>query len=181
MQVLVGLANHAGPDGTGAFSSVATLVRYTGLSERMVPTWAGSAGGRGHHRAVRPGIVAARIKRADRRPQGRDLNLSPVGAYRDSSELHFHRAERHVNRPGDRSATGVRSGLAAKSLLAADLTGAGHHEPGQPEQPGRGRVVNVCVGSVVIHLGPSDALAWSLQILRRQARSTDQAEDRVAA
>jgi hypothetical protein len=34
--VLVGLANHAGPDGTDAFPSVATLVRYTGLSERTV-------------------------------------------------------------------------------------------------------------------------------------------------
>jgi hypothetical protein len=34
--VLVGLANHAGPDGMGAFPSVATLVRYTGLSERTV-------------------------------------------------------------------------------------------------------------------------------------------------
>ena len=40
--VLVGLANHAGPDGTGAFPSVATLVRYTGLSERTVrPAWTG--------------------------------------------------------------------------------------------------------------------------------------------
>ena len=36
--VLVGLANHATPDGTGAFPSVATLVRYTGLSERTVRT-----------------------------------------------------------------------------------------------------------------------------------------------
>src|SRR5215510_9784668 len=36
--VLVGLANHAGPDGAGAFPSVATLVRYTGLSERTVRT-----------------------------------------------------------------------------------------------------------------------------------------------
>ena len=32
--VLAGLANHAGPDGTGAFPSVATLVRYTGGSGR---------------------------------------------------------------------------------------------------------------------------------------------------
>jgi len=32
--VLVGLANHAGPD--GAFPSVATLVRQTGLSDRTV-------------------------------------------------------------------------------------------------------------------------------------------------
>jgi Helix-turn-helix domain len=36
--VLVGLANHAGPDGTGAFPSVATLVRHTGLAERTVRT-----------------------------------------------------------------------------------------------------------------------------------------------
>jgi DNA-binding transcriptional regulator PaaX len=36
--VLVGLANHAGPDGTGAFPSLARLVRYTGLSERTVRT-----------------------------------------------------------------------------------------------------------------------------------------------
>jgi DNA-binding transcriptional regulator PaaX len=36
--VLVGLANHAGPDGTAAFPSVVTLVRYTGLSERTVRT-----------------------------------------------------------------------------------------------------------------------------------------------
>lgn len=36
--VLVGLANHAGPDDTGAFPSVATLVRYTGLAEPTVRT-----------------------------------------------------------------------------------------------------------------------------------------------
>ena len=36
--VLVGLAHHAGADGTGAFPSVATLVRYTGLLERTVRT-----------------------------------------------------------------------------------------------------------------------------------------------
>ena len=36
--VLVGLANRATPDGMGAFPSVATLVRYTGLSERTVRT-----------------------------------------------------------------------------------------------------------------------------------------------
>ena len=36
--VLVGPANHAGPDGVGAFPSVATLVRYAGPSERTVRT-----------------------------------------------------------------------------------------------------------------------------------------------
>ena len=35
--VLVGLANHAGPDGMGAFPTAATLVRYTGLSQLLVP------------------------------------------------------------------------------------------------------------------------------------------------
>jgi DNA-binding transcriptional regulator PaaX len=34
--VLVGLANHAGPDGAGGCPSVATLVRCTGLAERTV-------------------------------------------------------------------------------------------------------------------------------------------------
>ena len=36
--VLAALANHAGPDGTGAFPSAATLVRYTGLPKRTVGT-----------------------------------------------------------------------------------------------------------------------------------------------
>lgn len=36
--VPVGLANHAGPDRTGAFPSVATLVHYTSLSERTART-----------------------------------------------------------------------------------------------------------------------------------------------
>ncbi len=39
--VLVGLANHAGPDGSGAFLSARTLMRYTGLSERTVRAWPG--------------------------------------------------------------------------------------------------------------------------------------------
>jgi hypothetical protein len=34
--VLVGLANHADPDGRNAFPSLARLVRYTRLSERSV-------------------------------------------------------------------------------------------------------------------------------------------------
>jgi hypothetical protein len=76
--VLVGLANHAGPDGTGAFPSVATLVRYTGLSERTVRTCLDRLAAEGIISPGDPGIVAARIKRADRRPQGWDLNLSLV-------------------------------------------------------------------------------------------------------
>jgi hypothetical protein len=74
--VLVGLANHAGPDGTGAFPSVATLVRYTGLAERTVRTCLDRLAAAGIIAPCDPGIVAARIKRADRRPQGWDLDLS---------------------------------------------------------------------------------------------------------
>jgi hypothetical protein len=77
--VLVGLANHAGPDGTAAFPSVATLVRYTGLSERTVRTCLDRLQAQGVISPCDPDIVAARIRRADRRPQGWDLDLSLVG------------------------------------------------------------------------------------------------------
>jgi Helix-turn-helix domain len=36
--VLIGLANHAGPDGKESFPAVRTLIRYTCLSERTVRT-----------------------------------------------------------------------------------------------------------------------------------------------
>jgi len=76
--VLVGLANHAGPDGAGAFPSVATLVRYTGLSERTVRTCLDRLEAEGIIAPCDPDVVAARIKRADRRPLGWNLNLSLV-------------------------------------------------------------------------------------------------------
>jgi len=78
--VLIGLANHAGPDGTGAFRSVATLIRYTGLSERTVRTCLDRLQAEGTISPCNPDIVTARIKRADCRPQGWDLNLSLVCA-----------------------------------------------------------------------------------------------------
>ncbi len=74
--VLVGLANHAGPDGTGAFPSVATLVRYTGLSERTVRTCLDRLEAAGVIQPCDPDVVAARIKRVDRRPKGWDLDLT---------------------------------------------------------------------------------------------------------
>jgi Helix-turn-helix domain len=76
--VLVGLADHAGPDGTGAFLSVATLVRCTGLSERTVRTSLDRLEAEGIISQCDPGIIAARIKRADRRPKGWDLDLSLI-------------------------------------------------------------------------------------------------------
>ena len=74
--VLVGLANHAGPDGTAAFPSVATLVRYTGLSERTVRSCLDRLAAEGIISPCDLDIVAARIKRADRRPQGRTCSLA---------------------------------------------------------------------------------------------------------
>jgi hypothetical protein len=66
------------PDGTGAFPSVATLVRYTGLAERTVRTCLDRLAAAGIIAPCDPDIVAARIKRADRRPQGWDLNLNLI-------------------------------------------------------------------------------------------------------
>jgi hypothetical protein len=87
VQVPVDLANHAGPDGTGAFPSAATLVRYTGLAERTVRTCLDRLEAEGIISPCDPGIVAARIKRADRRPRGWDLNLSLVRRDLDDAAL----------------------------------------------------------------------------------------------
>lgn len=76
--VLVGLANHAGPDGSGAFPSARTLMRYTGLSERTVRACLGRLEAAGLIRGCDPAVVAARIRRADRRPKGWDLDLTQI-------------------------------------------------------------------------------------------------------
>lgn len=76
--VLAGLANHANPDGTAAFPSVDTLVRYTRLSERTVRTALDRLEATGVITPCAPEIVAAHIRRADRRPQGWNLELSRV-------------------------------------------------------------------------------------------------------
>ena len=57
---------------------MATLVRYTGLSERTVRTCLDRLAAEGIISPCDPDIVAARIKRADRRPQGWDLELGLV-------------------------------------------------------------------------------------------------------
>ena len=101
--VLVGLANHAGPDGTGAFPSVATLVRCTGFSERTVRSCLDRLEAEGSISQCDPDIVAARIKRADRRPKGWDLDLSLVRA--DLTEGHMAALERQF--PGLTARAGV--------------------------------------------------------------------------
>jgi hypothetical protein len=81
--VLVGLANHADPDGRNAFPSLARLCRYTRLSERSVRYALRTLEELDLIRPADPEIVAAYVKRADRRPNGYDLALDhseqPVG------------------------------------------------------------------------------------------------------
>ena len=76
--VLVGLANHADPDGRNAFPAVATLVRYTRLSERSVQYALRSLEELSLIISSDPDIVAAYVKRADRRPKGWDLLIHRV-------------------------------------------------------------------------------------------------------
>lgn len=77
--VLVGLANHAGPDGRNAFPAIATLSTYTRLSPRSVQYALRALEELGLIRVSDPDIVAAYIKRADRRPHGWDLVLKRRG------------------------------------------------------------------------------------------------------
>jgi hypothetical protein len=85
--VLVGLANHAAPDGTAAFPAVRTLVRYTDLSERTVRTALDRLAAEGIIAPCDPAIVAAKIKRADQRPQGWDLAMHLVRDDLDDEDL----------------------------------------------------------------------------------------------
>lgn len=71
--VLVGLANHADPDGRNAFPAVSTLVRYTRLSERSVQYALRALEDLELITPSDPEIVAAYVKRADRRPKGWNL------------------------------------------------------------------------------------------------------------
>jgi hypothetical protein len=85
--VLIGLANHAGPDGTGAFPAVRTLVRYTDLSERTVRTALHRLAAEGIIRSCDPAVIAAKIKRADQRPQGWDLAMHLIRDDLDEADL----------------------------------------------------------------------------------------------
>jgi hypothetical protein len=73
--VLIALANHSRPDGTAAFPSVSTMMRYTCLSERAIRQSLKTLEEMQLISRCNQEIVAAYIKRADRRPIGYDLNL----------------------------------------------------------------------------------------------------------
>ncbi len=138
--VLVGLANHAGPDGTCAFPAVRTLMRYTDLSERTVRTCLGRLEAEGLIRSCDPAVVAARIKRADRRPKGWDLDLSLIRADLTEDDI----AALEYQFPG----------LAARVAAAqpdydchSDGVRSPHPGPDAPDAP----VDNVCVGVQLPH------------------------------
>ena len=141
--MLVGLANHAGPDGTAAFPSVATLVRYTGLSERTVRTCLDRLQAEGIISPCDPDIAAARIKRADRRPQGWDLNLSLVRHDLDGAAV----AVFDHQFPG----LGVR--LAAAAQPDADGPADGAHSP-HPAARGSEAADNWPLGVQPLHPEP---------------------------
>jgi Helix-turn-helix domain len=85
--VLIGLASHAGPDGKEAFPAVRTLIRYTCLPERTVRTALDRLETDGIIRPCDPAIVAAKIKRADQRPQGWDLAMHLIRDDLDDEDL----------------------------------------------------------------------------------------------
>ena len=66
---------------------MATLVRYTGLSDHTVRTCLDRLKTEGIIRPCDPDIVAARIKRADRRPKGWDLDLTQIRADLTQTEV----------------------------------------------------------------------------------------------
>ena len=85
--VLIGLANHAGPDGRDTFPSEKTLTRYTCLSRRTVQTALRRLEAEGIIRPCDPAVVAAKIKRADRRPHGWDLAMGLIRDDLDDEDL----------------------------------------------------------------------------------------------
>ncbi|OAP24178.1 MULTISPECIES: helix-turn-helix domain-containing protein [Amycolatopsis] len=77
--VLIGLANHADPEGRNAFPSLATLASYTRLTERSVRYALRNLEQLGLIQSADPRIVAAHVQRADRRPNGYDLVMASDG------------------------------------------------------------------------------------------------------
>jgi hypothetical protein len=104
--VLVALANHADSDGTAAFPSAETLMRYTRLSERTVRTALDRLAASAVIRPCAPEIVAARIRRADRRPQGWDLDLTLIRG--DLTDAGLARLERQFPGLRDRVTAAAR-------------------------------------------------------------------------
>ncbi|MFC3544254.1 helix-turn-helix domain-containing protein [Nonomuraea ferruginea] len=131
--VLVGLANHAAPDGTGAFPSTRRLVRYTRLSERTVRTALDRLEADHIISPCNPDIVAAYISRSDRRPQGWDLAMERVRTDLDAVDL----KALEVQFPG--ISARVAAAKAAErevSVYFSQHAGDDHEDEVQPLHPG---------------------------------------------
>lgn len=97
--VLMGLANHADPDGTGAFPAVSTLAIYARVSERTVQAALARLRESGVIRPCAEEIVAARISRKDRRPNGYDLDMGRVRSDLSEDEMRRIGARNKLLRP----------------------------------------------------------------------------------
>lgn len=100
--VLVGLANHADPDGRNAYPSLARLGRYTRLSERSIRYALRTLQELNLIHPSNPDIVAANIPRGDRRPNNYNLALDKVEAPVDNSDHQGHSsplANQHEGQP----------------------------------------------------------------------------------
>jgi len=78
VQVLVGLSTTPGRAARARSRRWPRWSGYTGPSERTVRTCLDRLAAEGIIAPCDPGIAAARIKHADRRPQGQDLDLSLI-------------------------------------------------------------------------------------------------------
>jgi hypothetical protein len=136
--VLVGLANHADPDGRNAFPSNATLTRYTRLSERSVRNILRELTTLELIHPSDPGIVAAYISRADRRPNGYDLNLSLTNV--DNSTQPVDNLGSDVNHEGHSLPPADQHGGHTAQVRGADNTTTGGRVcPRTVPEPSRNR------------------------------------------
>ncbi|WP_236787907.1 helix-turn-helix domain-containing protein [Amycolatopsis sp. GM8] len=149
--VLVGLANHAGPDGTNAFPAIATLTQYTRLSTRSVQYALRDLEQLGLISPSDPEIIAAYVKRADRRPHGWDLALRraetpPLTAAtpKPREPVDNHANEVHALHPADthgvqQQPRGVQTATLRGASTAPEpsLNRPGTTRPRQPSRRGR--------------------------------------------
>lgn len=129
--VLVGLANNAGSDGTGSFPGIRTLMRYTSLCERAVQNALRRLEEDGIIKPCDPAVIAAKIKRADRRPQGWDLAMELINLDLDDEDV------ANLER---KTFPGITGRLAAARIAAGwtPRTGGVHHM--HPEENSAGGV-----------------------------------------
>jgi hypothetical protein len=132
--VLIGLANHADPDGRNAFPSVDRLTRYTRLSERTVRT---SLDRLEELKLITPAsqtVVAAHVPRGDRRPKNWNLALHRVQPP--------HPADQH----GVQSPPNEVQGLPSRGAATAPETSFNHQKkhPSREHAPEGARAVDPC-------------------------------------